>query len=1102
MDVRAARERRRTRSLTPMQQALWMGQKLQPGVPLYNMAHTFCVRGNLDADAFGGAFDTLVAGTDVLRAVIEEPHDQDPQFEICDNLPAAHRFSDVSAGGNPSAALADILDAQASLAFTLGKPLYDSHLVKTGQDEFTWCFTLHHLIVDFLSVTLLYERMSALLAEDGADLSWPEYASYMDWTEAQQEHPRAKRAQAYWNRNVPPADEPQLEVFGNTLTGTNPRAARIELNLGRERSQKIDALASQAPFRVLSRDLALLNLFATFLWSWLYRVSNRSRITVGTPLHNRTSAAFKDTAGLLINILPVSEAVQAGDSFAELAKRISLSTLDATKYAAFAPQQTDKHRSFDAILNFLTGTVGDFAGMPCDFHWHHSGYADPHHALRLQVQDFAASGEFTLFLDVNEDLLTAQERHRVSESFLRIIDACLEDVEKPVAAVDLLTKDDRARLVTELNSTDRVISTAASMNELLEARWTDSADETAIVFGPERVSYRELDKRVDNIAEALRSSGLRQGDAVAIWMNRSPDLVATILAALRLGAVYVPIDPAQPQKRVERILADAEPAITAIDESRPMPDNVRSLCISEIGNTGAAKSAYPSVTGQDAAYVIYTSGSTGEPKGVVVEHRGIVNYIAWATAQYVTAHGLQRPAMPFYSSTAVDLTLTSIFLPLAAGGSIVIYEASDLRNDLSIVDVFERDEVDILKLTPAHLSLLQRLDSTAERIGMLILGGENLTAAAANSAHSMFPRGVTIYNEYGPTETVVGCMIHRYDPNSDTGHSVPIGVPIDNMRVYALDRHGMPVPPGVVGELYIGGIGVAREYRNRPELTAEAFAALPSVGEEKAYRTGDLVRFGTDGLLTYLGRQDDQIKIRGNRIELGEIEACLQKHPDINRVGIAVEEKQSTGTESDHNAESRTLCIRCGLPGNYPQAAIDSDTGVCELCRQYDANRERIDAYFRNRDELRQLVKRIPESSDGGPNAIALTSGGKDSTYALHQLVRMGLNPLVFTLDNGFISEQALANVRKVVDDLGLELVIGKTPHMNAIFADSLQRHCNVCNGCFKTIYTLSINLAVERGIDYIFTGLSRGQLFCSKPVSHPRCLPASNIISIRSNKT
>ena len=1061
-----------------MQFAIWKGQRLHPGIPLYNMAHTFRIHGPLDPVAFGRAFDTVVSGTDILRAVVHEETGAVPDLLILDTASVNHQFSDVRDSPDPEIRLAEVVDAQMLKEFSPDTPLYDSHLVRITDAEYVWCLTLHHLIVDFLSVTLLFERMSALLGGADAAGDWPTFAAYADWLREQQGSRRSARAARYWDRNLREADDSSLEVFGNALSGTNPRSARITLRLGGNRSRRIEERCAELPFRTFSRDLGVLNFFATTLWAFLYRTSNRDRLTVGMPLHNRSGTALRNTAGLLINILPVSEFVATDDTFASLAKRIGLTTLDAAKYAAFAPPKGEMHRGFEAVLNFLTGEIGDFAGLPCEFRWLHTGFADPHHAIRLQVQDFAASGEFTLYLDFNEDLLRGLERHRVAASFLALIDACLADPDTRISATDLLPQVDHDRLITDLNATQHELTTARSLNELLARHWEASRDETAIRFRGQELSYAQLDERTRAVAASLRGTGVANGDVVAIWMRRSPDLIATILATLRLGAAYVAVDPGQPLRRIEKVLSDARPAAIVTDETEVPEQGCPVLRPAELAGGSAEITGVAGISETDAAYIAYTSGSTGEPKGVVVEHGGIVNYIAWAAKQYVSSAKVDRPAMPFYTSPAVDLTLTSIFLPLVTGGSIVIYEAEDLRNDLSIVDVFKADDVDILKLTPAHLSLLQKVGCKASRIGTLILGGENLTRAAAEAALPLFPPGVVIYNEYGPTETVVGCMIHQYDRNLDTSSSVPIGRPIANMRVYAMDRHCKPVPPGVVGELYIAGVGVARGYRNQPELNRRSFVSLPWVGEARAYRTGDRVRFGTDGLLTYLGRGDEQLKIRGNRVELGDIEACLQLHPRVVAAGVAIEEQTSSAGAASLSGTAEPLCLRCGLPGNYPQALIDPKTGVCELCRQYERHKDRIDGYFRERDELREIVRKIVAESDATPNAIVLTSGGKDSTYALHQLVRMGLTPLVFTLDNGFISEQALDNVRKVVDDLRLELVVGRTPHMNDIFADSLERHCNVCNGCFKTIYTMSINLAIERGIDYVFTGLSRGQLF------------------------
>ena len=468
------------------------------------------------------------------------------------------------------------------------------------------------------------------------------------------------------------------------------------------------------------------------------------------------------------------------------------------------------------------------------------------------------------------------------------------------------------------------------------------------------------------------------------------------------------------------------------------------------------------------AYVIYTSGSTGTPKGTMIQHRSLVNYIWWAKKHYVT---VDKPAFPLYSSISFDLTVTSMFVPLIAGGSVVVYGEDGHTGDLAILRVIDDDAVDILKLTPSHLALIRDTIAGTTRCHTLIVGGEDFKTDLAR-AITAARNTIAIYNEYGPTEATVGCMIHRFDPEHDVEASVPLGTPVDNMRMYLLDPYRNPVPTGVIGEMYIAGDGVAQGYLHRPELTAERF--LPDLFDPQRhmYRTGDLARWRSNGQLEFLGRADQQVKIRGARIELGEVEAALLAHEDIHACVVDVMEVDAEAHDP------LDYCLTCGLPTNHPQAGGFDTDGVCGLCQAFEQYKDKAMAYFKTMDDLREIVQDAKAAKTGVYDCLMLLSGGKDSTYVLYQLVELGLTPLVFHLDNGFISEGAKANIRRVVDALGLELVAGTTSAMNAIFVDSLASFSNVCNGCFKTIYTLSMNLARERGIKYIVTGLSRGQIF------------------------
>ena len=376
-----------------------------------------------------------------------------------------------------------------------------------------------------------------------------------------------------------------------------------------------------------------------------------------------------------------------------------------------------------------------------------------------------------------------------------------------------------------------------------------------------------------------------------------------------------------------------------------------------------------------------------------------------------------------------------------------------------------------MKLTPAHLAVLDDDALRTDHIRTLILGGEDLKTAVAKRAFDAAAGRVELINEYGPTEATVGCMIHRFDPAVDTGASVPIGEPITNARIHVLGPDLGRSPIGVVGELAIGGLGLASGYHDRPDLSAAAFVDVPDLG--RIYRSGDLARWTAPGTIEFLGRSDDQVKVKGHRIELGEVESALHS---ANGVEQAVVQVIETETHRGRSSTGDRLCIRCGLTDAHPDAQLDQED-VCQPCRFYEKHRADAAAYFSTDYEFERIAARVRTDSSEA-DCLMLLSGGKDSTYALYQLVERGLTPVVFSLDNGYISEGAKANIRRAVDDLGLELVWGSTPSMNEIFADSLGQFSNVCQGCFKTIYTLGMNLAHERGIRHIFTGLSRGQIF------------------------
>ena len=1063
-------------ALAANQLAMWTGQRLQAGEPLYNMALCFEIDGPLDEEIFAIAFDRLVVSCDILRMVI------DGSAEVpCQRLGAtgiALQRIDLSGEADPHAALAVWVEARARRMVDLGRCSFDSVLVKLGEDSHAWFFNQHHVMTDAWSVAVLYEHLQRCyrLAREGrlaCAEAPPGFLEHLGGGIGPGDARLRDKARAYWQSSQAAPFVP-TRFYRRTPRDHGGRTTRVPCPLGRTRSERIRALAEREGLRSLTRDLSVFQIFATTLFAFIHRISGNDALAIGTPSHNRPSRRLKQTPGPFIEVLPLRVQVTAGDSFEALYARVADATRDFLLHAVAGAGGYTQKRAFDVVLNFITASFGDFDGLPTRSHWVHAGHGDRNHLLRLQVVDFDRRGDYELFFDLNEDCFVGDERQWPGQHFLRLLDAFLDEPACAIDRVALLSPDQARHLVARFSPRPTPPSRPATVLDMIASRTRADPRRRAVLCAGSELSYQELDRRSEHLARQLISLGVRPGGRIALLMPHSINAVVAILATLRTGCAYLPIDAACPPQRIAFIVADADVAVTICGPGleRSVPPTRRVVQLddqSSLTGIAPAPKPLPAVSAADVAYLIYTSGSTGSPKGVVVGHDNLANYVGWAASHYTAGEAL---AFPLFSSLAFDLTVTSIFVPLVSGGHIVVYQPPSGGREMTIRRIVEDDAVDIVKLTPAHLATLQGVDLSTSRIRALILGGEDLKSGLARTISRSFGERIAIYNEYGPTEATVGCMIHRFDPLADTDVSVPIGRAIDGLQIHVLDAGGHPQPPGVSGDLCIAGAGVARGYLGRPQLTAERFAADPSNPGGHLYRSGDRARWRADGVLEYLGRADQQVKIRGVRVEPAEVEAALLQHPRVDECAVLASRRELNAAD-----EGTSFCVRCGLSSRHPDAMLDAD-GVCRVCRDYDHEHSQAAAYFRDLDELRDLVARIKAAATGTHDAMMLLSGGKDSTYALARLVDLGLRPLVFTLDNGYIAEGAKANIRRVVDQLGLDLVEGSTEAMNEIFADSLRRFSNVCNGCFKVIYTLSTKIAHQRGIGAIFTGLSRGQIF------------------------
>ncbi|HLX44911.1 MAG TPA: amino acid adenylation domain-containing protein, partial [Bryobacteraceae bacterium] len=463
-----------------------------------------------------------------------------------------------------------------------------------------------------------------------------------------------------------------------------------------------------------------------------------------------------------------------------------------------------------------------------------------------------------------------------------------------ISAEPFLTEEERNQVLFDWNVTQSEYPPVC-VHELFEQQVANDPDAIALIYRDQEWTYGDLNRRANQVARHLRKLGVGPDVLVGVLLERSFNLVVALLGVWKAGGAYVPLDPSYPADRISFMLADAEVKVLLTEE------RCRPLASAMTGETVCLDSGWASIATEDGtdldpaaapanlAYVMYTSGSTGKPKGAMIQHDGLANYLCWA----IKAYGIQPgDSSVVHTSISFDLTVTSLYTPLLAGAAVeLLPEAMGAQN---LIEALRQKKRSLVKITPAHLELLSQQLSPEEVDGMtktFVIGGENLLAEGLQLWRNSAP-GTRLINEYGPTETVVGCCVYEVRPEDPKSGSIPIGRPIANTQLYVLDNELQPVRPGVMGELYIGGAGVARGYFNRPELTKERFLADPFSSQPGAriYKTGDFARYRPDGVLEYLGRIDNQVKVRGYRIELGEIEAALANHPEVRSCVVLARE--------------------------------------------------------------------------------------------------------------------------------------------------------------------------------------------------------------------
>ncbi len=1057
--------------LTQSQQLIYAGQRLNPNSPLYNVPYVFRIHGPIDTDRFNRAFQLLISRFDALRTSIEDDGQQVHQL-IRPDIDFKPAFIDWRESP-PSEDLDSWLEERGKRIFDLARPLFDCVLITLGDNESIWYLNLHHLITDATSLNLLYHAMEEIYRTDGKANNSLDYKPFADYVVYESESMQARNKDSidqYWKDNIAEYGKP-FHYYGNNIKPLNTNSERTVVTIASERAEHIRKRAQQPPFGMISQHLAIYNIFASALALTVHSAGGTQSFAIGSPVHNRDNRDRNRTVGLLMEVFPLFLKIGKEDAVADVIKELKTSIFQMLGKVGAGMANAEIGRSFNTMLNYIPWDFGRFDGHRVEADWLHPGHCDPNHVLRCQILD-PGKGEMQLIFDFNCEVFPESKRKLLPVHCQNALKAILLADDTPVQEVELIDEEERGMLMRKFKPRKDHADKADFMSSF-EKNVELSGSSIALIQDGEGMSYTSLNRKANMLSNYLLSKGIQFEDRVGLYMTRSTDYIISLIALMKIGAVFVPIPSDIPMRRVQFMLKNSD-CRCCLSHGSIDYQHIKEIPVVDLDSDQNEILSYsdanpPSIQSpRKIAYHLYTSGSTGLPKGVIIEVKALNNYLNWAAAHYQIE---QDTVFPLFTSIGFDLTISSTFLPLMKGGTLHIYKEAMGGPDLSLFKVLSDNAVNTIKLTPSHIGMIHDRDLGNSQIRTIIVGGELFKTELAKSLSGAFKDKASIFNEYGPTEATVGCIAYKYEAEDVEGYSVPIGLPITNMRAYVLNDKLKVLPGGVVGELFLSGESLAYGYHNLPEMTKEKFLDDPFRPGSKMYRTGDLARWNEKGQLEFKGREDEQVKFNGYRVELTDIESNLTKLNKISDAAVVLIGSDSSGAQSDIEN-----CARCGLPSNYPNADFDRE-GICHLCNAFDGYKERVNTYFKTEDDLRDILMSA-KNSERKYDCLSLLSGGKDSTYVLARLVGMGLKVLAFTLDNGYISDQAKENVDKIVAKLGVDHVYGETEHMNKIFVDSLHRHANVCNGCFKTIYTLSTQVALEKNIPFVVTGLSRGQFF------------------------